>query len=44
MSDRVNYEATHRQSKEWTGNVGKIANVADATSVIWPDTLYFVTL
>ena len=30
----------HRQSKEWTGNAGKIANVADATSVIWPDMLY----
>ena len=24
-----------------TGNVGKIANVADATSVMRPDTLYF---
>ena len=34
----------HRQSKEWTGNAGKIANVADATSVIWPDTLHFRTL
>ena len=30
----------HRQSKEWTGNAGKIANVADATFVIRPDTLY----
>ena len=27
----------HRQSKEWTGNAGKSANVADATSVIRPD-------
>ena len=34
----------HRQSKEWTGNAGKIANVADATSVMRPDTLYFGTL
>ena len=34
----------HRQSKEWTGNAGKIANVADATSVIRADTLYFGTL
>ena len=34
----------HRQSKEWTGNAGKNANVADATSVIWPDMLYFGTL
>ena len=34
----------HRQSKEWTGNAGKIANVADGTSVMRPDTLYFGTL
>ena len=34
----------HRPSKEWTGNAGKSANVADATSVIWSDTLYFGTL
>ena len=34
----------HRQSKEWTGNAGKIANVADATSVMQPDALYFRTL
>ena len=34
----------HRQSKEWTGNAGKIVNVADATSVMRPDTLYFGTL
>ena len=34
----------HRQSKEWTRNAGKIANVADATSVMRPDTLYFGTL
>ena len=34
----------HRQSKEWTGNAGKIANVADATSVMRPDTPYFGTL
>ena len=33
--------ANHRQSKEWIGNVGKIANVGDATSVMRPDTLYF---
>ena len=37
------FDWDHRQSKEWTGNAGKIANVADATSVIWPDTLYFGT-
>ena len=30
--------ADHRQSKQWTGNADKI--VADATSVIRPDTLY----
>ena len=36
--------SNHRQSKEWTGNAGKIANVADATSVMRPDTLYFGTL
>ena len=30
--------------KEWTGNGGKIANIADATSVMRPDTLYFGTL
>ena len=29
----------HRQSKEWTGNADKIANVVDATSVIRPDIL-----
>ena len=29
---------------EWIGNVGKIGYVADATSVMWPDTLYFRTL
>ena len=34
----------YRQLKEWTGNAGKIANVADATSVMRPDTLYFGTL
>ena len=34
----------HRQSKEWTGNANKIANVADATSVMRSDTLYFGTL
>ncbi len=34
----------HRQSKEWTGNVGKSANAADVTSVIRPDMLYFGTL
>ena len=33
-----------RQSKEWTGKAGKIANVADDTSVVRPDTLYFETL
>ena len=31
-------------SKEWTENVGKIVNVADATSGMQPDTLYFGTL
>ena len=31
----------HRQSKEWTGNAGLSPNVADATSVIRSDTLYF---
>ena len=36
-------ECEHRQSKEWTGNTGKIANVADATSVMRPDMLYFGT-
>ena len=30
----------HRQSKEWTGNANKIANVADATSVMRSDTVY----
>ena len=30
--------------KEWTGNASKSTNVADATSVIWLDTLYFATL
>ena len=34
----------HRQSKGWTGNADKVANVADATSVMRPDTLYFGTL
>ena len=34
----------HRQSKEWTGNAGKNAHVADATSVMRPNTLYFGTL
>ena len=36
--------ADHRQSKERTGNAGKIANVTDATSVMRPGTLYFGTL
>ena len=40
----ASYRFYHRQSKEWTGNAGKIANVADATSVIRPDTFYFGTL
>ena len=31
-------------SQEWTGDVGKIVNVADATSVMRPNTLYFGTL
>ena len=34
----------HRQSKEWTGNADKIANVADDTSSMRPDTLYFGAL
>ena len=34
----------HRQSKEWTGNAGKIANVVDVTSIMRPDTLYIGTL
>ena len=34
----------HRQSKVWTGNADKIVNVADATSVMRPDTFYFETL
>ena len=33
--------SNHRQSMEWIGNVGKIANVVDATFVMRPDTLYF---
>lgn len=44
---RVAWELTiidHRQSKEWTGNVGKNVNVAVATSVLRHDTLYFGTL
>ena len=36
--------SNHRQSKERTGNAGKSANVADATSVMRPDTFYFGTL
>ena len=36
--------SNHRQSMEWIGNVGKIANVADTTSVMRPDTLYFGTV
>ena len=40
----ASYRFYHRQSKEWTGNAGKIANVADATSVIRSDILYFGTL
>ena len=42
--NRVIHWLQHRQSKEWNGNAGKIANVADGTSVIRPDTLYFGTL
>ena len=34
----------HRQSKEWTGNADHSANIADASSVILPDTLCFRTL
>ena len=34
----------NRKSKKWTGNAGCSANVADATSVIRPDTLNFGTL
>ena len=36
------YEQKHRQSKEWTGNAGKIANVADATSVPITECLRYI--
>ena len=44
LRGRKTSESNHRQSKKWTGNAGKIANVADAAFVMRPDTLCFGTL